>query len=195
MFVLQTPFDLGTGDPWQRQESFADKENRGNSKVNRTTPSSTHPLHNQPHLGKLRAKFPMTHNTMYPNGGLTNGGFQCYAITTAKGEALSAVKSSGLNARWSQGRANEFRFVWFSAWSLVVYSVCQRAFALLEIQFKTPWFESCIQQRKTIGLLSIRYHFAVASASKSTPTNIYIARVMGEAISGMGSSGLNDRRS
>ena len=36
---------------------------------------------------------------------------------------------------------------------LVIYLtaqlVCQRAFSLLDIRFLRPWFESCIQQRKT----------------------------------------------
>ena len=34
---------------------------------------------------------------------------------------------------------------------------------------REPGFESCIQQRKTTCLLSISYHFPVASASKLTP--------------------------
>ena len=36
----------------------------------------------------------------------------------------------------------------FIAWSSIAQSVCQWAFSLLEIQFRRPWFESCIQQRK-----------------------------------------------
>ena len=59
---------------------------------------------------------------------------------------------------------------------LVIYLtaqlVCQRAFSLLEIRFLRPWFESCIQQRKTTCLLSIRKSLAYARASKLT-TNIY----------------------
>ena len=38
---------------------------------------------------------------------------------------------------------------------------------------RDPGFESCIQQRKTAGLLSIRYHFLVASRSQLTAPNMY----------------------
>ena len=54
-------------------------------------------------------------------------------------------------------------------------------------------FEANIQQRKTTGFLSIRYHFPVTSASKLTLTNMHIARARGKAVSAVGSSGLNDR--
>ena len=49
-------------------------------------------------------------------------------------------------------------------------------FSLLEIRLKRPsGFESCIQQRKTTGLLSIRKSLACARASKFTTTkHIYI---------------------
>ena len=61
----------------------------------------------------------------------------------------------------------------YLAWSSIAQSVCQRAFSLLEIQFQRPsGFESCIQQRKTTCLLSIRKSLACARASKLTTTNI-----------------------
>ena len=52
-------------------------------------------------------------------------------------------------------------------------------------------FESCIQQRKTTCLLSIRISFACARASKLTTTNMYIARARWECQAAVGSSGLN----
>ena len=61
------------------------------------------------------------------------------------------------------------------AWSSTAQSVCQWAFSLLEILFQKPsGFESCIQQRTTTCLLSIRKLLACARASKLTTTNIYV---------------------
>ena len=61
------------------------------------------------------------------------------------------------------------------AWSSIAQSVCQRAFSLLEIGFQRPsGFESCIQQRKTTCLLSIRKSLACARASKLTTTNMCV---------------------
>ena len=51
-------------------------------------------------------------------------------IARARCENQLTVGSSGLNARWSQGRAVEFKFL---AWSSVAQSVCQREFSLLAI--------------------------------------------------------------
>ena len=63
----------------------------------------------------------------------------------------------------------------FLAWSSIAQSVCQQAFSLLEIGFQRPsGFESCIQQRKTTCLLSIRKSPACARASKLTTTNMYV---------------------
>ena len=75
-------------------------------------------------------------------------------------------------ARWSyrDGLLSSSHF----AWSSIAQSICQRAFSLLEIWFQRPWFESCISQRKTTSLLSIRKSLACARASKLTTTNIYI---------------------
>ena len=56
-------------------------------------------------------------------------------IARARCESQMAVGSSGLNARWSLGRAVEFKFL---AWSLIAQSVCQRAFSLLKIRFQRP---------------------------------------------------------
>ena len=65
----------------------------------------------------------------------------------------------------------------FLAWSSIAQSVCQQAFSLLEIGFQRPsGFESCIRQRKTTCLQSIRKSLACARASKLTTTNMYIAR-------------------
>ena len=80
----------------------------------------------------------------------------------------------------------------FLAWSSIAQSVCQQAFSLLVIGFQRPsGFESCIQQRKTTCLLSIRKSFACARASKLTTTNMYIARARCECQMAVGSSGLN----
>ena len=60
----------------------------------------------------------------------------------------------------------------FQTPSSIAQSVCQQAFSLLEIGFQRPsGFESCIQQRKTTCLLSIRKSLACARASKLTTTN------------------------
>ena len=55
----------------------------------------------------------------------------------------------------------------------------------------TLWFESCIQQRKTTCLLSIKKSLACARASKLTTTNMYIARARCEYQMAVGSGGLN----
>ena len=61
------------------------------------------------------------------------------------------------------------------AWSSIAQSVCQQAFSLLKIGFQRPsGFESCIQQRKTTCLLSIRKSLACARAPKLTTTNMYV---------------------
>ena len=52
-------------------------------------------------------------------------------------------------------------------------------------------FESCIQQRKTTCLLSIRISLACARASKLTTTNMYIAKARCESQLAVRSSGLN----
>ena len=52
-------------------------------------------------------------------------------IARARCESQLTVGSSGLNARWSWGRAVEFKF--FLAWSSIAQSVYQRAFSLLAI--------------------------------------------------------------
>ena len=49
----------------------------------------------------------------------------------------------------------------------------------MNIRFQRPWFESCIQLRKTTCLLSIRKSLACARASKLTTTNMYTARGSG----------------
>ena len=84
---------------------------------------------------------------------------------------------NGSGVRWAEclliiGTAVEFKF---SAWSSIAQSVCQQAFSLLEIGFQRPYgFESCIQQRKTTCLLSIRKSLACARASKLITTNMYV---------------------
>ena len=79
----------------------------------------------------------------------------------------------------------------FLAWSSIAQSVCQQAFSLLKIGFqRPPGFESCILQRKTTCLLSIRKSLACARASKLT-TNMYIARARCECQMAVGSGGLN----
>ena len=58
------------------------------------------------------------------------------------------------------------------AWSSIAQSVCQQAFSLLANRCLRPSvFESCLQQRKTTCLLSIRKSLACARASKLTTTN------------------------
>ena len=80
----------------------------------------------------------------------------------------------------------------FLASSSIAQSVCQQASSLLKIGFQRPsGFESCIQQRKTTCLLSIRKSLACARASKLTTTNMYIARTRCECQMAVGSGGLN----
>ena len=57
-------------------------------------------------------------------------------IARARCESQLAVGSSGLNARWPYGRADEFTYL---AWSSIAQSVCQRAFRLLAIWCLRPW--------------------------------------------------------
>ena len=57
-------------------------------------------------------------------------------IARARCESQLAVGSSGQNARWPQGRADEFKFL---AWSSIAQSICQRAFRLLAIWCLRPW--------------------------------------------------------
>ena len=57
-------------------------------------------------------------------------------IARARCESQPTVGSSGRNARWSYGRAIEFKFL---AWSSIAQSVCQREFRLLVIRFQRPW--------------------------------------------------------
>ena len=57
----------------------------------------------------------------------------------------------------------------FLAWSSIVQSVCEWAFSQLTIRcLRRPRFESCIQQRKTTCLLSIRILHTCTRASKWT---------------------------
>ena len=51
----------------------------------------------------------------------------------------------------------------------------------VRIRFQSPWFKSCIQQRKTTCLLSILKSLACARASKLTTTNMHIARARRES--------------
>ena len=75
--------------------------------------------------------------------------------------------------------------------SSIAQSVCQQAFSLLETGFQRPsGFESCIQQRKTTCLLSIKKSLACARASKLI-TNMYITRARCECQMAVGSGGLN----
>ena len=67
------------------------------------------------------------------------------------------------------------------AWSSIAQSVCQQASSVLKIGFLRPsGFESCIQQRKTTCLLSIRKSLACARASKLTTTNMYIVHIQSD---------------
>ena len=72
----------------------------------------------------------------------------------------------GVNAHWSLGRTIEFKF-----FSLILDSSFGLAAGIQSASSRGPGFESCIQQRKTTALISILYHFSVASAWKWTPTN------------------------
>ena len=92
-------------------------------------------------------------------------------IARARCECQTAVGSSGLNAHW---RAVEFKFFSLIPDSSVglsagIHSVCWR-FGVWD----PDGFESCIQQRKTTCLLSIRISLACARASKLTTTNMYV---------------------
>ena len=78
------------------------------------------------------------------------------------------------------------------AWSSIAQSVCQQAFSQLANKCLRPsGFESCLQQRKTTCLLSIRKSLACARASKLTTTNLYIARARCQCQMAVGSGGLN----
>ena len=72
--------------------------------------------------------------------------------------------------------------------------MCVCMISLLEIHFQRPWFESCIQQRKTTCLFSIRKSLARARASKLTTRNMYITRARYKSQPAVGSSGLNAHR-
>ena len=87
----------------------------------------------------------------------------------ARCKSQPAVKTSGLNAHSSKGRAVKFKFL---AWSSIAQSVCEWAFSLLTNRcLETSRFESCIQ-KKTTCLISIRISLACARASKLTTTNL-----------------------
>ena len=111
-------------------------------------------------------------------------------IARARCESQLTVGSSGLNARWSQGRAVEFKFL---AWSSIAQSVSREHSVCWRFSVWDPGFQSCILQRNTTCLLSIWISLACARASKLTTTNMYIARARCEGQLTMGSSGLNAR--
>ena len=71
------------------------------------------------------------------------------------------------------------------ACSSIAQLVCQRRFGVCD-----TGFESCIQQRKTTCLLSIRKSLVCDRASKLTTINMYIARAICESKPVEGSSGL-----
>ena len=102
---------------------------------------------------------------------------------------------NGSGVRWAEclliiGTGCPVQF--FLAWSSIAQSVCQQAFSLLKIGFQRPSrFESCIQQRKTTCLLSIRISLACARASKLPTTKMYIARARCQCQMAVGSGGLN----
>ena len=85
---------------------------------------------------------------------------------------------NGSGVRWAECLliiGTDCRVRVYLAWFSIAQSVCQQAFSLLEIEFQRPsGFESCIQQRKTTCLLSIRKSLACARASKLTTTNMYV---------------------
>ena len=67
-------------------------------------------------------------------------------VARSRCERQTGVKSIGLNAHSSYGRAVEFKFL---AWSLIAQSVCEWAFNILTTRcLESSRFESCIQQRK-----------------------------------------------
>ena len=84
----------------------------------------------------------------------------------------TSLGSSGLNARWSYGRATEFKIFSLTLDSsgrfVSGHSVCWR------FSSRDLGFESCIQQRKTTCFLSIRKSLACASASKCMYACMYV---------------------
>ena len=61
------------------------------------------------------------------------------------------------------------------AWSSMTQTVCEWAFSLLTNWcLRLPSFESCIQQRKTTCLLTIRKPVVCARTSKLTTANMYV---------------------
>ena len=90
---------------------------------------------------------------------------------------------------WSYGGAVEFKF-----FSLILDRSVGLSAGIQSAEdwvSDTLWFESCIQQRKTTCLLSIKKSLACARASKLTTTNMYIARARCEYQMAVGSGGLN----
>ena len=81
--------------------------------------------------------------------------------------------STGSGAEWAEYCLIIGTGYWVQGFFLssIVQSVCQRAFNLLEIRCQRPWFESCIHQRKTTCLHSIRKSLACDRASKLTTTS------------------------
>ena len=85
---------------------------------------------------------------------------------------------------------------WVFVWSSIAQSVCEWTFSLLAIWcLRPPRFESCIQQRKTTCLHSIRKSLACARPSKLTTTNVYITTARSDSQSAVKSRGLNARSS
>ena len=110
-------------------------------------------------------------------------------IARARCECQMAVGQVGWMLADHRDRLSSSSFL---AWSSIAQSVCQQAFSLLKIGFQIPpGFESCILQRKTTCLLSIKKSLACARASKLTTTNMYIARARCECQMAVGSGGLN----
>ena len=113
-------------------------------------------------------------------------------IARTRCESQLAMKSSGLKWMLAHHRDGLLSSS-FLAWSSIAQLICERAFSMLAIKcLRHPSFESCIQQRKTTCLLSIRKSLACARASKLT-TNIYIATARCKSQSAVKSSGLNAR--
>ena len=85
-------------------------------------------------------------------------------------------------SHWTSGRivcnftSNIVRhWVQVFAWSSIAQSVCEWAFSMLAIWCpRLPRFESCILQRKTTYLLSIRKLLVCARASKLITTKLYV---------------------
>ena len=94
-------------------------------------------------------------------------------IARARFECQPAVGSSGLNARWSQGRAVEFKFL---DWSSIAQSVCQWAFSLLAIWCLRSWWVRILHLTEEDNLSPFDSNIACLCQSIENNNNKHVYR-------------------